>query len=52
MIREKVLEGVVMSEEELKKLRSERAALDFFLSPSGLDYFSNHIMKLLFSRRR
>lgn len=52
MTRDKVLEGVVMSEEELKKSRSERAALDFFLSSSGLDYLSNCIMKLLFSWRR
>lgn len=52
MKREKVLEGVVMSEEELKKSRSERDALDFFLSPSGMDYIINGIMKLLFHRRR
>ena len=52
MIKGEFLEGVVMNEEELKKSRSERAALDFLQSPSGLDYFSDCIMKLLFSRRR
>ncbi len=52
MKSEKVLEGVVMSEEELKNSRSERDALDFFSSSSGQDYISNCIMKLLFFRRR
>lgn len=50
---DKVLEGEVMTEEELKKSRSERDALDFLQSSSGQDYLSNCIMKiLLFSRRR
>ena len=41
MKKEKVLEGVVMSEDELKKSRIERDALVFFLSPVGQDYFSD-----------
>ena len=53
MKKEKVLEGVLMSEEELKKSRIERAAVDFLSSSSGQDYISNCIKKiLLLSRRR
>lgn len=53
MKKEKVLEGVVMSEDEFKKSRIERDALDLFLSSVGQDYLSNCIRKiLLFSRRR
>lgn len=52
MKKQKVLEGVVMSEEELKKSRFERVALDFLQSPSAQDYLSNCIMKILLSRRR
>lgn len=52
MKKQKVLEGEVMSEEELKKSRNDRAALDFLLSPSGQQFMSYCIKKFLFSSRR
>lgn len=52
MKKEKVLEGEVMSEEQLKRSRIDRAALDFLLSPSGEEIMSNIIKKFLFSSRR
>ena len=52
MKKEKVLEGEVMSEEDLKRSRIHRAALDLLRSPSGQDFFSNCVMNFLFSRRR
>lgn len=52
MKKEKVLEGEVMSEEELKRSRTDRAALDLLLSPSGQEFISNCIKNFLFSSRR
>lgn len=51
MKKEKVLEGEVMSEEELKRSRIDRSALDFLLSPFGQEIMSNCIKKLFFTRR-
>lgn len=44
---EKVLEGEVMSEEELEKSRSARALLDSFCSPAVQDYISGYIFEIL-----
>lgn len=49
---EKVLEGEVMTFEEVEKSRAQRDALDFLLSPSGIDLMAKCIFKFLSEPRR
>lgn len=51
-MQEKVLEGELMTEEELKESRARRDALDFLLSPSGMDMMARCVFEHLSSRRR
>ena len=50
-MEEKVLEGEIMTLEEVKKSRAQRDALDFLLSPRGMDLMAECISSYLFSRR-
>lgn len=46
-MEEKVLECDVMTEEELMDSRARRDALDFLLSPAGIDFFGKALSHML-----
>lgn len=52
MIETKVLQGEVMTEDELKRSRAQRDALDFLCSPAGIDLLGKALLDMLHSRRR
>ena len=52
MIENKVLEGEVITEEELISSRAQRDAIDFLSSSAGIGYLSKALFDLLFRRRR
>lgn len=52
MIENKVLEGEVITEEELIRSRAQRDAFDFLCSPAGIDFLSKAFLDMLYSRRR
>lgn len=49
---DKVLEGEVMTLEQVKKSRAQRDALDFLLSPRGMDLMAKCIVKFILEPRR
>ena len=48
---EKVLEGELMTEEELKESLAQRDALDFLLSPPGIDLMARCISQYIIHPR-
>lgn len=52
MTENKVLEGEVMTNEELIRSRAQRDAFDFLCSPAGMDYLAKGFLDLFYRRRR
>lgn len=49
---DKVLEGQIMTLEEVKESRAQRDVLDFLLSPCGMDLMARCIFRNISSYRR